>query len=194
MTRLENMTLRHGDLGRLEKPAVGSTPEGKVVDLPHATVSADPGGRVNTSIATAKVNTPWHLWVTGTLALLWNCVGAFDYVMTQMRNASYLSSFTPEQLAYVDSFPKWVVATWALSVWGGVVGSILLLLRKRLAVPVFAISLAAMVPTFFYYYVLTDSLAVMGGVGGLLFTGVVVVVGIALLVYARNLASKGLLR
>jgi hypothetical protein len=149
---------------------------------------------MNTSMTTSKVSTPWHLWLVGVLALLWNCVGAFDYVMTETRNSSYLSSFTPEQLAYFDSFPKWVVGTWALSVWGGVAGAVLLLLRRRLAVPVFAISLAAMVPTFFHNYVLTNSLAVMGGVGGLIFTAVIVIVGIALLIYARSLASQGVLR
>ena len=61
--------------------------------------------------------TPWHLWLVGVLALLWNSVGAFDYVMTETRNASYLSSFTPEQLAYFYGFPMWVVATWALAVF-----------------------------------------------------------------------------
>ena len=149
---------------------------------------------MNTSIATANVNTPWHLWLAGILALLWNCAGAFDYLMTQTRNPSYLSSFTPEQLTYYSSFPKWVVATWALSVWGGVVGSVLLLLRRRLAVPVFVVSLAAMLPTFFHNYVLTNGLAIMGGGGSLIFTAVIVVVGVALLMYARNLASKGVLR
>jgi hypothetical protein len=29
--------------------------------------------------------TPLHLWIVAVLALLWNAVGAFDYVATQLR-------------------------------------------------------------------------------------------------------------
>ena len=91
---------------------------------------------------------PRHLWIVGVLSLLWNSVGAFDYVMTETRNADYLRGFTPEQLAYFTGFPKWVVAAWALAVWGGVAGSLGLLWRQRWAVPVFGLSLAAMAVTF----------------------------------------------
>jgi hypothetical protein len=137
---------------------------------------------------------PWHLWLVGVLALLWNGVGAFDYVMTETRNAAYMSTFTPEQLAYFYGFPRWVVATWALSVWGGVLGTVLLLLRKRWAAPVFGVSLAMMALTFFHNFVLTDGLAIMGGAGGLIFSAVIVLVAVALLIYARGLGRTGVLR
>ncbi len=32
------------------------------------------------------VATPWHLWLTGVSALLWNSMGALDYFMTQTQN------------------------------------------------------------------------------------------------------------
>jgi hypothetical protein len=137
--------------------------------------------------------TPWHVWLVGILALLWNCVGAFAYVMTETRNVSYMSKFTPEQIAYYNGFPMWVVATWALSVWGGVLGAVLLLLRKRLAVPVFGVSLATLVLTFIYNFALTNGFAIMGGVGGLIFSAVIFVIAVALLLYARRLARVGVL-
>jgi hypothetical protein len=143
---------------------------------------------------TSKVTTPWHVWVVGVVALLWNGIGAFDYTMTETRNASYMSSFTPEQLAYFHGFPQWVVGTWALGVWGGVLGSLALLLRTRWAVPIFAVSLAAMLLTFFHNYVLTDGLSVMGGAGALTSSVVIALVGVALLAYGRTLARKGILR
>ncbi len=142
----------------------------------------------------SSISTPWHLWLIGVLALLWNSVGAFDYLMTETRNASHMGSFTPEQLAFFYSLPKWVVSTWALSVWGGVLGSMLLLLRKRWAVPVFGLSLVTMLLTSFHNFVLSNGLAVMGGAGALVFTGLIFVVAVALLIYARNLARNGVLR
>ncbi len=137
---------------------------------------------------------PWHLWVVGVLALLWNSMGAFDYLMTETRNSSYMSSFTAEQLAYFDSIPKWAIATWALGVWGGVLGSILLLLRKRFAVTVFAVSLVSAALTFLYNYVLSNGLEVMGGAGALLFAGVILLIAALLLLYSRYLAKNETLR
>ncbi len=146
-----------------------------------------------TTIPAASVATPRHLWVVGLLALLWNGAGAFDYVMTESRNAAYLESFTGEQLAYFASFPAWMIACWALAVWGGVAGSVLLLRRKRLAVPVFAASLAAMVIVSVYNFGLSNGLAIMGR-DAAVFSAVIFVVAVALLLYARWLARRGVLR
>lgn len=141
----------------------------------------------------SNVATPWHLWLVGALALLWNSMGAFDYLMTQTRNASYMSQFTPGQLAYFYAFPAWVVSTWALSVWGGVLASVLLLLRNRWAVTVFGVSLVTMVITTIYNFGLTDGAEVMGTFG-VVFSAVIFALAVALFLYARHLASLGVLR
>jgi len=138
--------------------------------------------------------TPKHLWVIGVVTLLWNAMGAFDYLMTQTRNASYMANFTPEQLEYFYGFPTWVEGTWAIAVWGGVLGSVLLLLRRRLALPVFAVSFVAMVATTIHNYVLSDGLEMMGGPGQLAFAAVIFLVALALVFYARAMAARGVLR
>ena len=143
--------------------------------------------------AVGRARMPWQFWVIGAVALAWNAMGALDYVMTQTRNASYLSSYTAEQLAYFDSFPAWVVAAWAIAVWGGVLGSILLLLRKRLAVPVFLVSLVAMVVTTIHNFVLSNGFEVMGGAGPATFTALIFVIALALYLYARSLDKRGAL-
>jgi hypothetical protein len=79
-------------------------------------------------------------------------------------------------------------------VWGGVLGSIALLFRKRWAVPIFALSLVTMTVTFFYNFVLTNGIAVMGGAEALIVPAFVLVVGVALLAYAGDLSRKGILR
>ncbi len=138
--------------------------------------------------------TPKHLWVVGIVALLWNAVGAMDYVMTQTRNEAYMGQFSPEELAFFYGFPTWVVAAWAIAVWGGVLGAVLLLLRKRLAVPVFLASLVAMVITTFHNFVLSDGMEVMGkDLMALGFTVVIFLVAIALFLYARAMQKRGTL-
>ena len=73
---------------------------------------------------------PWHLWVVGIVGLLWSAMGAMDYVMTQTKNVEYMAAFTPEQLDFFYGLPTWIVASWSIAVWGGVVGAIFLLFRK----------------------------------------------------------------
>jgi hypothetical protein len=136
---------------------------------------------------------PRHLWIVGGLSLLWNAVGAFDYTATQMRLESYMSQFTPEQLAYFYGFPAWAVAAWAIAVWSSLLGSLCLLLRKAWAVPLFGIAIAGMVFTALYNFVLTDGMALIG-TGGAIFTAVIWLIAFSLLFYARAMAKRGVLR
>lgn len=114
--------------------------------------------------------------------------------MTQSRNKAYLSGSTPAQLEFYYGFPAWVVAAWGIAVWGGVAGSLLLLFRKRLSVPLFLASLIAMVLTSVHNYALSNGLQVMGGAGALAFSAVIIAIGVVLLLYARSLSRRGVLR
>lgn len=139
------------------------------------------------------VKTPKHLWIFGALALLWNGGGAFDYLMTETRNEAYMGQFTPEQLELFYGFPPAMVAFWAIAVWGGVLGAILLLMRRKLAFGVLAVAFAAMVVTAIYQYGFTNAAAVMGP-GGVVFTVVIFVVSLLLVIYAKRMAARGVLR
>jgi hypothetical protein len=89
--------------------------------------------------------TPFHLWIVGVLGLVWNSYGCYDYLMTNTRNAEYLTQFPPEMMQVIDAFPLWVMAAWAFGVWGAIAGSVLLLMRSRFAVHVFTLSLAGLI-------------------------------------------------
>jgi hypothetical protein len=139
--------------------------------------------------------TPWHLWVIGVVSLLWNAMGAMDFTLTETRSEAWLKAITPEQLAYFASFPLWVVFAWGIATWGSVVGSVLLLLRRKLAVQINLAVIIGMAFTFVYNYILTDGLKVMGGgVGSLVFTAVIVLIGVLLLAYAKAMRKRGVLR
>jgi hypothetical protein len=136
--------------------------------------------------------TPVHLWIVGALAVLWNFVGAYDYLMTQTENEAYMAKFEPAQLEYFYNFPTWVVAAWAIAVWFGVLGSVLLLVRRRLAEPVLLVSLVAMTVTAVYNYGLSDGIEMMGS-AGFAFTLVIFIVAVGLWLYARAMRGRGLL-
>ena len=140
-----------------------------------------------------KRKAPWHLWVVGIFALVWSAGGAFDYVMTQTRNEQYLAAFTEEQLAFFFGLPAWTVAAWAIAVWGGVVGAVLLLARRKLALWVFLASLVGMVITTFRNYVLAEGMQVVGDAFSLAFTAVIFLLALAFFLYARAMRTRGVL-
>ena len=139
-----------------------------------------------------KVPTPRHLWVVGIVALLWNLMGAVDYVMSKTKNETYMAQYTQEQLDFFYGFPAWLVAFWATAVWGGVVGAVLLLLRKKLAAPVLLVSFLCMVVTTIHNYGFAGAADVVGGTG-LLFIVVIFIVALFLVIYSRSLDKKGVL-
>jgi len=137
--------------------------------------------------------TPWHLWAMGVFAVLWSSMGAMDYVMTQTRNEAYISSFTPEQMSFFYAIPSWAIATWALAVWCGVIGGVLLLLKKRLATPVFLVSMVSFILTAFQNYVLSNGMEIMGSPAALAFNAVIFLFIVLFFLYARTMQKNGLL-
>lgn len=135
---------------------------------------------------------PKHLWIVGIVTLLWNLMGAYDYLMTQTRNEAYMGKFTQPQLDYFYGVPVWFEFFWALAVWGGVLGCVLLLLRRGLALPVFAVSFVSMVITTIYSFGLSDGMQVMGTMG-FVFSLVIFLVALGLVLYARAMRRRGVL-
>jgi hypothetical protein len=144
------------------------------------------------AIATSR-KTPVHLWIVGALALVWNAMGAFDYLATKLELEFYMSQFTPEQLEYFYGFPAWAVAAWALGVWCAFAGSIGLLLRQAWSRWAFAVSLAGMAISSVYTLALSGGAAIMG-TAGIVMSVIIWVIGILLLVYAFRQTKNGVLR
>ena len=141
---------------------------------------------------------PTHLWLVGGLATLWNAFGAYDYTMTRMGNLEYLSQFGAdggEILAWIDGFPMWAQIGWGLGVWMGLLGSVLLLLRSRWAVPAFGLSLVGMVLSFGNQNAGPPTIPGAAEAGAMAYMPLVIAaVGVALYLYARAVAKRGLLR
>ena len=136
--------------------------------------------------------TPKHLWLVGIVSLLWNAMGVFDYSATHFRIDSYMSQFTPQQLELFYNFPPWMVAAWATGVWGALLGSLALLMRKKWAVWLFGASLLGLAGSTFYNHVATDNAQTMNG-GDVAFAAAIWVIALLLFFYARLMAKRGVL-
>ncbi|MEO6224399.1 MAG: hypothetical protein ABIO80_00890 [Sphingomicrobium sp.] len=142
---------------------------------------------------------PMHLWVVGILSLLWNGFGCYDYLVTRLRDTDYLAKMMPGTdpnavLAYIDSFPLYAQIGWGLGVWGGLAGSLLLLLRSRWATLAFALSFIGALLGLGYQIMHPAGIASMHeGAGGVM-PYVIIAVALALALYARAMEKKRVLR
>ena len=136
---------------------------------------------------------PWHLWVIGILGGLWSAIGVLSFMLTQMNVEAVMSQFPPQQRDYFLSFPLWAIAFWAIGVFGGVVGCLMLLLENRLAFPVLLASAIGAIVSNLGGVFLLGGMEVMAETGGLGFTAVPIVVGVFLAYYARAMSRKGVL-
>ncbi|MEC7761473.1 MAG: hypothetical protein VX874_06125 [Pseudomonadota bacterium] len=141
------------------------------------------------------MKTPWHIWVVGLVSLLWNAGGAYDWVMAHFATESYMGMMTEEQRAWYQAFPLWAEVFWALGIWGAVVGSILILLRSALAQLAYVLSLIGLLGnTLHSISSMGNALVDMMGPGSLAFTAAIIIVALALWLYSRAMARKGVLR
>ena len=141
--------------------------------------------------------TPAHLWIVGIVSLLWNLGGAYDYTMSQMRNEEYLAMAgipVADMLAWIDAFPLWAKAGWALGVWGALAGSVLLLMRSRHAVMAFAVSLVGIALSSIAQFAIVEMPEALKGQSSTLFSAAIILIAIALFFYARSMAAKNILR
>jgi hypothetical protein len=146
-----------------------------------------------------SARTPAHLWIVGILSLLWNCFGAYDYLMTRTKGAAYIESMMHTDqadaiMAYINGFPVWVSAGWGLGVWCGLLGSILLLMRSRHAVLVFGVSMIGAIVGLGWQLVNPSGIAEMSETVNQVMPYVIIVLAVALFLYARAMEKKGVLR
>ena len=105
-----------------------------------------------------------------------------------------MGQYPPQQREYFESFPFWADAFWAIGVFGGVIGSLLLLFKSRLAFPVLLASAIGAVVSNLGGLFLLGGMAVMGGASALRFAVFIIVVAALMAYYARAMQGKGVLR
>lgn len=143
----------------------------------------------------SKRPVPWHLWAVGIVAVLWNSIGAYDYVMTRYAGLDYLRQAGMDE-AFVAEFarmPMWMSVAWPVAVWSAVLGSILLLARSRWAFLAFAVSLGVYLLNLVHNYGLSQ-LGAMGGTSGLVVATGIALSLVFLIWYSRMMTKRGVLR
>lgn len=141
---------------------------------------------------TEQAKTPIWFWIIGVFALLWNIMGLGAYFQQFMMSAETFAALRPEQQYLLVSQPFWLTAAFAIAVFAGFVGSILLLARKRLAVRLYLLSMVAVFIQFGGLFLAFGYADVLIG-GEWIMPILVPICAVGLYLYARKTEQAGLL-
>ncbi len=122
----------------------------------------------------------FSFWIFAAVGLLWNLMGCLNYIM--QANADVVAQMPELYQAIIAARPAWATAAFAIAVFGGAVGCILLLLRRRVASAAFVVSLIATAGQSVF------TLRLAGAAPSLV---MVVLVGVALLWYSSIARRSG---
>lgn len=126
-------------------------------------------------------------WTIAVLGLAWNLLGCLNFIA--QGNPETVAQMPEALRATLAQRPAWATAAFAIAAFGGAVGAILLLLRRRVAVQVLMLSLGAVVITLIYALTGPQRLPQL-----LSWTGLSPLVALVLLWTARLAAHSGWLR
>ena len=91
---------------------------------------------------------PTWFWIAAILALLFECLGCFFYLAEVMMTDAEIAALPIDQRAMFAARSGYYYAAFAVAVWVGLTGTVLLLMRQTLAEPLLLVSLAAVVAQF----------------------------------------------
>ena len=131
----------------------------------------------------------WYRPVAVT-AFIWNLLGCAAYLADVMLTPEDIAAMPPETQALYASRAAWAVSATAIAVWGGALGSLGLILRKRWATPVLMASLAGVVVQDVGLFLVADA-AALAGPTAMVLQGLVLAVAVGLVLLGRKAAERG---
>lgn len=141
-----------------------------------------------------NVKAPWHLWLVGGLMLLWNAFGAMDFLGTTTMPDVWLKQtlgYPDDQIAFFQSFPWWQYVLWGVGTWGAFLGTILLLMRKKIAVVFLGASLVGAIGSMIHGMSLKD---LPDGMDPGAMPFVIIAIATLLFLYSVWMSRRGVLR
>lgn len=133
---------------------------------------------------------PIWFWIVSVVALIWNLVGVTAYLSDAFMSVEDLGKMTQEYRLLYESRPAWATGAYAIAVWGGTLGCIALLMRKKWAKIVLWISLIGILAQNVYQFFLSNTFEVVGS-EAMFLPIMVIVIGVLLVWFAKSSERKG---
>ncbi len=136
---------------------------------------------------TNKPNTLF--WVIAVCALIWNIMGLANFLATIFMKDWLVDNYPPDQAELFTGMPSWYLVVFGIATITGVLGCITMLMRKKITVMLFFISLIAAILTQAYWLFGTNAPEVMGSQ---VYFGpiMVIIICVFLYFYSKGAARK----
>jgi hypothetical protein len=131
-------------------------------------------------------------WIIAVTLLAWNLIGLYFYYQQSILTPEVMANagLTPQQIAHITNTPVWGHSGYAIAVNAGVLGAILLLLRKAWAVPLFVLSIVGVLVQDLDAMVLRDGLEAWGS-SALVLPVIVLVICVFEIWYSNRAKARG---
>lgn len=131
--------------------------------------------------------------VVAIIALVWNLLGVMAFAMQVTLGPEQLAAMPEAERNLYLTLPLWALIAFGCAVFGGVLGSLALLLKRRLASALFTVSLVGVVVQLIHSMFFSKTLEVVGP-GGMVMPIMVLLIAIGLLWLSFRARRSGWLR
>ena len=109
----------------------------------------------------AYIKAHWSFWVICIVALIWNVMGSANFIM--QMNPDMLANYPEAAQSLIASRPLWATIGFAIAVFGGVLGDILILLKKSAAFYLFVASFVCAIVANIHTFSVSNSADIWAG-------------------------------
>ena len=143
---------------------------------------------IDTNASSGKASRPTWFWVVSVIALLWYLMDMSAFFMRVSMTDDAINAM-PENQQGMFRMPVWVNVVFAGEVFGGTLGCLGLLLRKKWALPLFAVSILGVLSQTFHIWFLSDAIKDMGAMA-VVMPLVAILIGTGMIFLAKSALSK----
>ncbi|MCB0383443.1 MAG: hypothetical protein KDD05_09145 [Psychroserpens sp.] len=136
---------------------------------------------------------PVWFWIVAVVARIWNAMGVMQYLGQAYNTESFRSQYTAEQLEMLSNTPSWAIAAFAIAVFAGLIASVLLLLKKKVAYTMFLISLIGVIVQLYHNLIVVKSVDIYGP-AAVVMSVMIIGFAILLLLFSKYSIKKGWLK
>ena len=131
-------------------------------------------------------------YVLGGFFLVWNLIGVMFFYQQMSLTPEIMerAGMTAGQMAWIEATPGWANVAYATAVIVGVLATVLLLLRRALALPAFILSFAGVIVQDIESFLLRNPMEVWGS-NAYYIPAAVLVIAIVEILYTRASKAKG---
>jgi hypothetical protein len=129
--------------------------------------------------------------IVALLLTLWGLAGCFSFYLHWKYGVAMKPEASAWESAYTAALPRWFLLIFAIAVGGGLLGSLALLTRSKKAIPLYTLSLIAVIVQFGYVFALTDLIAHKGAAMTVPFPLVIAAIALFQIWFAKRAERRG---